>query len=158
MKIRTIVGRVCAHCGSRAEGALFPSEVLRFLSYVETSPDCWRWKGYIDAVSGYGRIGLGRGVYQAHRVSYEHFVGPVPEGKVLDHTCRNRWCVNPAHLEPVSNQENSRRGRSGRCKRGHPLEGDNLIPYPLRVHGRRSCRACTRAWQSDRRRAARATA
>jgi hypothetical protein len=83
----------------------------------------------------------------AHRAAYELAHGPVPPGMVLDHRCRERTCINPAHLEPVPNRENVLRGvgpsavnaRKTACKRGHPLAGPNLYRMP---DGRRQCRAC----------------
>ena len=83
---------------------------IRLMEGIELSGDgCWLWTKSID-YGGYGRIGQ-RGVNaRAHRVSYEHFVGPIPDGLSLDHLCRNRRCVNPDHLEPVTGSENTRRG------------------------------------------------
>jgi len=86
-------------------------------SRVQTEPNCgcWLWMGETNN-KGYGRIVRGNNHYGlrerflAHRVSYELVNGPVPEGMDLDHKCRVRLCVNPAHLEPVSRSENNRRG------------------------------------------------
>jgi hypothetical protein len=86
----------------------------RFVEKVEKTDTCWNWTGSTDR--GYGKIGLRRGVapLYAHRVSYEFHVGPIPAGLQLDHLCRNRSCVNPAHLEPVTQRENLARGRQAK--------------------------------------------
>lgn len=83
----------------------------------------------------------------AHRVAYEAIKGPIPEGLVIDHLCRVRWCCNPEHLEAVTNEENILRGespparnaRKERCDRGH-----ELVP---RSDGKRYCPTCRRAWR-----------
>jgi hypothetical protein len=112
---------------------------------VGITPGCWEWLGYKEP-QGYGRVGRNKA---AHRVVYELLVGPIPEGLTLDHLCRNRGCVNPAHLEPVPRGENVLRGATitarakaaQTCPSGHPYEGENLYVYP---RGARGCRACNR--------------
>ena len=93
--------------------------------------------------NGYGQFGVDGKTVLAHRWYYESMVGPIPEGLDLDHLCRVRRCVNPAHLEPVSRRVNllrgSRKTNQGECKNGHPLFGDNLKPTK---DGRRQCRQC----------------
>ncbi|MDP2917085.1 MAG: HNH endonuclease signature motif containing protein [Dehalococcoidia bacterium] len=87
----------------------------------------------------------------AHKFAYETLVGPVPEGKELDHLCRNPPCVNPAHLEPVTHQENDIRGIAGtvsaqrlrsitHCPQGHPYDLFNTYIHPKT--GARMCRIC----------------
>lgn len=76
-----------------------------------TATGCWRWLGHCLS-SGYGRVGA-RGIL-AHRLAYEELVGPIPDGLEIDHLCRNRGCVNPAHLEPVTHVENLRRAHLAR--------------------------------------------
>lgn len=74
---------------------------------------CWVWTGALSA-KGYGQIRLpGGSTAYTHRESYVEFVGPIPAGLHIDHLCRNRSCFNPDHLEPVTPQENARRGETG---------------------------------------------
>lgn len=110
---------------------------------------CWLFNGYI-AKNGYGQAKVGGRVVLTHRAVYEVLVGPIPPGLQLDHLCRNRACYNPAHLEPVTQQENIRRGAGNQhrgkplCVHGHPLSGDNLYVAPT---GQRRCRQCGRMWR-----------
>ena len=121
----------------------------RFWSKVEKTDGCWIWRGTKDW-KGYGDFMIRKKHHRAHKLAYELLVGSVPENRVLDHLCRNRGCVNPAHLEPVTNTENIRRGvrktLQTHCKRGHPLEGDNLRPLKLKK-GVRECVTCHRQHQ-----------
>lgn len=127
------------------------SQQARFwlLVGVETDEGCWPWEGHLS--SGYGRIKFPqyRSPFMAHRVAYELERGPIPYGLVLDHLCRNKACVNPDHLEPVSNEENIDRGewfpimnaRKTHCKHGHEFTPENT--YMVRGV-ERQCRTCVR--------------
>lgn len=81
----------------------------RLWAKVDKSGECWLWKGAINE-HGYGHMRSEGRFVRPHRVAYELLVGPVPEGLVLDHLCRTPACVNPAHLEPVTQSENLKRG------------------------------------------------
>jgi hypothetical protein len=97
--------------------------------------------------SGYGQIWMreAQRSVEAHRVAYELFVGAIPDGMQIDHLCRNKLCVNPAHLEVVTPRENTLRGLKGRmvteCVHGHPYDEANTF---WTREGRRRCRECSR--------------
>lgn len=110
--------------------------------------ECWLWLGTLNS-HGYGRYGR----RMAHRMAYEFLVGPIPEGLTLDHLCRTPRCVNPAHLEPVTHQENIRRGYAvlrPTCPRGHEYDGTTST-------GTRRCLRCHREKEAARRRARKTT-
>lgn len=120
---------------------------------VDEATGCWAWTGAATrpGPDGYGQIRVDGRTILAHRFARQVLVGPTPEGLDLDHLCRFRRCVNPAHLEPVTRAENARRGaahgtygRAGRarthCPHGHPYEGENLYVNP--TTGKRKCRTC----------------
>lgn len=122
-------------------------ERLRYYS-VEVPGGCWEWRGYVDKARGYGQLSINGKKREAYRVAYELWSAIVPAGLDLDHLCRNRLCINPAHLEPVTRGENCRRGfgacglnhRKTHCKNGHPFDYENTYT----ANGtRRKCRACT---------------
>jgi hypothetical protein len=84
--------------------------VSRLTNGYDVAPNgCWVWRKATDP-NGYGRFWFDGRMLGAHRVSYQLLVGPVPEGLDLDHLCRNRRCVNPSHLEPVTRRTNLVRG------------------------------------------------
>lgn len=96
-------------------GHVFKSIEDRLFEKVHFEPNsgCWLWVG-ADNGAGYGTMTSGHSTRAyAHRVSYELARGPIPDGMHLDHLCRIRCCVNPDHLEPVTNAENARRGLAG---------------------------------------------
>lgn len=109
---------------------------------------CWIWKFY--TYDGYGFISTGGSgqMARAHIYYYEALVGPIPDGKILDHLCRVRACVNPEHLEPVTFKENVLRGigptavnaRKTHCIHGHELTEDNI--YRHGPNKNRHCREC----------------
>lgn len=127
--------------------ALGKKDFRRFWSKVEIfdPAGCWPWMA--ARKDGYGAFSTRTSkVGRAHLISYQQLVGRVPDGLELDHLCRNRACVNPLHLEPVTHRVNARRGDAGaylkirdRCVHGHEYTEENTYS---RAGGRRECRAC----------------
>ena len=108
----------------------------------DNSTGCWLWNGALRA-NGYGRFCVDRKhVYYAHRWSYEHNKGTIPEELTIDHLCHIRHCVNPDHLEAVAHETNMKRSKSAtatHCARGHEY---NEINTYRDSNGRRVCRTC----------------
>ena len=146
---------------ARRERNVFEFEE-RFWSKVDASGPCWEWTASLGKTGGYGRYsvplrggsGKRKQVY-AHRHAYESLIGLVPDGLDLDHLCRNRKCVNPDHLEPVTRRENLRRGigptglnmAKKHCPQGHEYNSENTF---ISRQGCRQCKVCRRAYDQKR--------
>lgn len=133
----------------------------RIERFVERIPEsgCWIWIGSLGS-HGYGQIGIRNIMNTAHRVVYEFYKGEIPKGLYLDHLCRVKCCVNPNHLEPVTNRENLLRGKGpnkekcrqnieiarkakfdkNTCRHGHEYTEENTRWYK----GMRHCKICRR--------------
>lgn len=156
---------LCVRCGEeaaekdrvRCRGCLKgkKSSVERFKEKykVNETTGCWEWQAGKNRKWGYGTFRVkGYRTKKAHRFSHEFFKGPIPAGLTIDHLCRNKGCVNPDHLEAVTNRENSLRsdniaGRNARkthCPKGHPYDEKNTFKQFL---GGRGCRACNKEYQ-----------
>lgn len=115
---------------------------------IDPENECWAWRRARNG-DGYGIVHLNGRALRAHRLAYELLVGPIPEGLVLDHLCRNRACVNPDHLEPVTQRVNvvvrsvfsasAKNAAKATCPRGHPYDG--VWPHS----GGRYCKTCHQA-------------
>lgn len=140
--------RVWGRPEPRSERDRFDQKVDRNGPEFGNRGRCWQWTG-TGTKTGYGQLSINGQHRYAHRWAYEHFIGPIPSGLQIDHLCRNRGCVNPAHLEPVTAEENTRRAAAfiTHCPAGHLYDKTNT-----RVrNGTRDCRACDRDAQRRKR-------
>lgn len=137
-----------------------PTGIPRLDDKIRAEGSCWVWTA--ARRSGYGIVRFDGRIQVVHRIVYALLRGEIPEDLVLDHICRNRACCNPDHLEPVEFRVNILRGvgaaainaRKTHCKYGHPLAGDNLVPWARY----RMCRICTRTASREKQRKRRARA
>lgn len=131
-------------------GASDPLDVLARRVLIDRK-GCWIPDGHRN--NGYAIFTFNGASSMAHRASWELLVGPIPEGLQLDHLCRVRACVNPDHLEPVTQRENTLRGvspvaenaRKTHCPQGHPFAGSNLRVEKAKYGSARRCLTCFRA-------------
>lgn len=136
-----------------------PDGYIESRIHFDPDSECWLWTGS-KFPTGYGVVQFGprahRFTQSAHRYVYQLHKGSIPDGLVLDHLCRVRECVNPDHLEPVTNRENILRGigpsaqlaAKTHCKNGHEFTPSNTY-VPPDGSARRVCRTCRRAKAKD---------
>jgi HNH endonuclease len=142
-----------------------PLECLAGLFLAGEPTECWPWHGATSA-SGYGNAKWDGRLQRAHRVAYIAYIAPIAEGADVHHLCRNKLCVNPAHLRSILKSEHGRlhgreRGRCiTHCKRGHEFTPENTYVYRNKNTGnvKRSCRICDLEKQRARYHAAKAVA
>ena len=132
-----------------------PEQKFEEYHIPEPNSGCWLWLGCLDG-KNYGILSIKRRNVYAHRFSYVKKYGAIPAGKELDHTCRNTFCCNPDHVEPVTHRENmlrspvtlgGRHARRTHCPQGHAYDLENTYIGPL---GTRFCKACRRAFDKKR--------
>lgn len=113
----------------------------------KSNSGCWIWTGQLSRGYATMSVRCPDGSWrpkQAYRIAYEEFIGAIPPGLQIDHLCRNKKCVNPKHLEPVTGEENLRRHWRllRKCKHGHPFVPENTLR--LKKHpNQRICRICS---------------
>lgn len=115
----------------------------RMASKVIVTAECWLWTGAINS-KGYGVAWIDGKAVLAHRHSFLLAKGEIPDGKQIDHLCMVTTCVNPAHLEAVTQLENMRRRFAAQthCRHGHEFTPANTYVRERADHTARECRTC----------------
>lgn len=127
----------------------------RIRSKIAPAADgCWLWVAGRTG-SGYGAVKVNKRQTLAHRTVYQLLVGPIPDGLEIDHLCRVRHCVNPAHLEPVPHRENTLRSPDApaaqNARKTHCPQGHEYTPENTRIKRRkRHCIACEKVYDHSR--------
>ncbi|MFB6934536.1 HNH endonuclease [Streptomyces chartreusis] len=149
----TVAGARTAPAGGRLPLSLDHGLAERLATRSVVEGECWRWTGATNK-GGYGvigRTGNGNGAALTHKAAYEFYIADVPAGLDLDHRCRNRWCWNPWHLDPVTRKVNVARGLRAPgygprerplCPYGHQYDGKRVRPDG---GAHRVCETCHRA-------------
>lgn len=159
MKMRPVDQVPGGYRGRPPEGKGKSDPEERFWSYVTVTEYCWIWLGGKDG-SGYGSFWDGERNVKAHTYAYKLLIGPIPDGKVCDHLCNNRWCVNPYHIHIVTIHENLWRGRKTQLKATAKEPGNKrtrLYVWSWEcLHGHTKtevfqtpCRHCQRKWSRE---------
>lgn len=152
-KIKRLNNKSCKQFQSQTKKELeySMSEYARFISKVKKTKTCWIWTGSLNR-QGYGQFYFNHKQGRAHRYSFIHFKGEIPQDKVIDHICNNPQCVNPKHLRAVTNKENVLRGRSPlaenarktHCPKGHPFDEKNTRLIKKGNNFERWCLECVK--------------
>lgn len=125
---------------------------MNFWDKVLVGDDCWEWDAGRHSVTGYGKYGT-NSKWLAHRSAYVQWHGAIPEGREVDHVCRNVGCVRPDHLRAVTHKENQAVLKVDVCAHGHDMTDPTNVyespPGSRRPY--RACRGCRRQWKRDRR-------
>lgn len=117
----------------------FPERIINKIVFTES---CWLWSG--AKIKGYGRVKWEGRSAQMHRLAYETLVAAIPPGLTIDHLCRTRNCVNPGHMEVVTQTVNTLRRetkKNTKCKWGHLYTEENTH---INTQGKQVCRTCQR--------------
>lgn len=139
--------------GTKVETKITYELINRFMKYVKETNNCWKWIG-TNNWKGYGRFSICKNnitaIGHSHRFSYMIFKGKIPKGMTVHHKCENKSCVNPEHLELMTEKENrelsgcwsAKNARKTHCKNGHEFTKENTYLHNRNGSMRRYCKIC----------------